>query len=215
MTQQFFEKRIKPLLMYVGIIGSVIMSIAYILIMMIMILGFEAQSSLEQRLLYAGINAIWGFIIMQFLKIQGITFAENLEQNKKIIEASSKKKLKKEKFRSINYYWITSITKDLLIKVVTVFISTAVILYIVIKGNEDFTYLILAFVNLLMFICFGLLSLVKAYDFFNMKHIPYLLNKLSIIEKENDRQHPIPTNDHVGGIISNESNIENKEKIND
>jgi hypothetical protein len=35
-----------------------------------------------------------------------------------------------------------------------------------------------------MFICFGFLSLVKAYDFFNNNHIPFILKQLK--EAEND-----------------------------
>ena len=57
-------------------------------------------------------------------------------------------------------------------------ISTAGLIYIVIQGCGDYTLLLLALVNLVMFICFGLLALNSAYEFYNNKHIPYMLNQI-------------------------------------
>ena len=45
--------------------------------------------------------------------------------------------------------------------------------------------LLMALVNLLMFVCFGFLSLVKAYDYFNEKYIPYLVEKTN--ERKNEK----------------------------
>ena len=56
--------------------------------------------------------------------------------------------------------------------------TTIGLIYIVIQGSNDYNMLLLAIVNLLMFICFGFLSLVNAYDFFNQKHVPYMVEQL-------------------------------------
>lgn len=42
-----------------------------------------------------------------------------------------------------------------------------------------------------MFICFGFLSLVNAYDFFNQRHVPYMIDQLEKAneeEKQNTRE---------------------------
>lgn len=60
------------------------------------------------------------------------------------------------------------------------------VVYIVIQGCNDYNLLLLALVNLVMFICFGLLALNKAYDFYNDRHIPYVIDQINK-EKENDK----------------------------
>ena len=63
-------------------------------------------------------------------------------------------------------------------KCATLGATTVGLVYIVIVGSNDYNLLLLAVVNLLMFICFGFLSLVNAYDFFNQRHVPYMLDQL-------------------------------------
>ena len=70
------------------------------------------------------------------------------------------------------------------IKGISIIVTTLGAVYIVIQGSQDYTLLLLAVVNLIMFICFGLLSLVNAYDFYNEQHIPYILGKIKEAEKE-------------------------------
>ena len=61
-------------------------------------------------------------------------------------------------------------------------LTTIGIVYIVIKGSNDYNLILLAFVNLLMFICFGFLGLVKAYKYFCYTYIPYIKEKLADAE---------------------------------
>ena len=178
-----FEKYIMPILKYIGTIGAVLMCIAYIVIVVILIEGFE-QHELKGDLIFALINAGVGLIIMQFLKIQGISFAKNLEDNKLILEEYYNSKTKDKKLRSIKYYWTLSVVKDILIKAIMVALCTVGIMYIIIEGTHDYMLLLLALVNLILFICFGLLSLNQAYEFYNFRHIPYIKEQLRII-KEN------------------------------
>ena len=179
-----FEKYIMPILKYIGTIGAVLMSIAYIVIVIVLIEGFE-QHELKGDLIFALVNAGVGLIIMQFLKIQGISFAKNLDENKAIIEEYYNSKTKDKKLRSIKYYWTVSVIKDIVIKAVMVVLSTIGILYIVIQGSHDYMLLLLALVNLILFLCFGLLSLNQAYEFYNLRHIPYIKEQIKII-KENE-----------------------------
>ena len=183
--RSFFEKRIQPILQYVGVIGAILMSIMYIITVVILIIGFKAQS-IQNTIVFAIINAIVGLIIMQFLKIQGISFAKNLPENIEIVKQYYNTKTKDKKIQSIKYYWTSSLIKDFISKGLSIAFTTAGIIYIVIVGSNDYTLLLLALVNLILFICFGLLALNNAYEFYNNKHVPYMqeMIKNKITKKE-------------------------------
>lgn len=172
------ETKLKKMLTYIGTVGAVAMGIAYIGIVLVMVFGMSIRAKINETILFAVVNAVIGFIIMQFLKVQGIAFAKNIEENALILKEYNGNKTKDKKFKSIKFYWTTSVIKDIIIKAATIGISTSCIIYIAIKGTYDYMYFLLAVVNLIMFTCFGLLSLVSAYDFFNEKHIPYIKEQL-------------------------------------
>ena len=183
--RSFFEKRIQPILQYVGVIGAILMSIMYMIMVVILIIGFKAQS-IQNTIVFAIINAIVGLMIMQFLKIQGISFAKNLPENIEIIKQYYNTKTKDKKIQSIKYYWTSSLIKDIISKGLSIAFTTAGIIYIVIVGSNDYTLLLLALANLILFICFGLLALNNAYEFYNNKHVPYMqeMIKNKITKKE-------------------------------
>lgn len=183
-----FETKVKPILKYVGTIGAVLMSIAYIGIVLLLVFGFAASASLAQSFTFAAVNAVMGLVIMQFLKVQGIDLAKELEINKETLKEYYGTKTKDKKFRSIKYYWIVSLITDIIVKGLTLASTTLGIIYIVIIGTQNYAWLILALVNLIMFACFGLLALVKAYDFFNENHIPYIRERLNEIKEEQRRK---------------------------
>lgn len=185
MNNSLFEKKIKPVLQYIGVIGASLMSIMYIVVVFILIIGFKAQS-LQNTVIFAIVNALVGLIIMQFLKIQGISFAKNLPENEKIINEYYKIKTKDKKIHSIKYYWTMSLIKDIIGKGASIIITTTGLIYIVVVGSNDYNLLLLALVNLVLFICFGLLALNNAYEFYNNRHIPYMqeMIKNKITEKE-------------------------------
>ena len=178
------QEKLVNVLTYIGIIGATICSIAYIFVVIVLIQGFKAETT-TQTVIFAVVNAIVGFIIMQFLKVQGEQFAKNKPENKKIIDEYYNSKTKDKKLHSMRYYWITSIIQDIFTKVLTVFASTFGIIYIVIVGSNDWNLLMLALVNLLLFICFGLLALNNAFEFFNNKHIPYMKEKIREVNESN------------------------------
>ena len=177
-NRTFLERKILPVLNYIGIIGAVIMAIAYIVIVFVLINGFKAEALL-QTTVFACVNAAVGFIIMQFLKYQGVSFAKMLPENKEVIERYYKTKTKDKKVHSITYFWVTTVIKDIIVKCATLGATTIGIIYIVIQGSNDYNLLLLALVNLLMFVCFGFISLNNAYEFFNNKHVPYMIEQLN------------------------------------
>lgn len=188
-----FEEKILPVLNYVGIIGASIMVVAYIISVFVLIRGFKVEEIL-QTTVFACVNAATGFIIMQFLKIQGESFAKMLPENKELMEKYYKTKTKDKKIHSMTYFWVTTVIKDIIVKCATLGITTIGLVYIVIVGSNDYNLLLLAVVNLLMFVCFGFISLVKAYDFFNQRHVPYMVEMLNRegakIDVEQDLQVP-------------------------
>ena len=171
------EKKILPVLNYVGIIGACIMVVAYIIAVFVMIRGFKAEELLQMTT-FAVVNAATGFVIMQFLKVQGVSFAKMLPDNEEIIKRYYQTKTKDKKVHSIRYFWTTSVIKDIVVKCLTLAGTTVGLIYIVIQGSNDYNLLFLALVNLLMFICFGFISLVNAYDFYNNQHVPYMKEQL-------------------------------------
>lgn len=183
------EKKILPVLNYVGIIGACIMVIAYIIAVFVMIKGFKAEEFLQMTT-FAVVNAATGFVIMQFLKVQGVSFAKMLPENEDLIKRYYHSKTKDRKVHSIKYYWTTSVIKDILVKCLTLGATTVGLIYIVIQGSNDYNLLFLALVNLLMFICFGFISLVNAYDFFNNQHVPYMKEQLEKVNEKTEQDTP-------------------------
>lgn len=173
------EKRLINILKYVGIIGATICSVAYIVVVLVLIQGFKVESN-TQTITFALVNAVVGFIILTFLKIQGESFAKSLPENKAISDAYYESETRDKKYRSMKYFWITSTIKDILTKVLGVFASTFGIIYIVIVGSNDWNLLLLALVNLLLFISFGLLGLEKSYEFYNTRMVPYMQHQLEM-----------------------------------
>lgn len=180
----FFRDKILPILNYIGAIGALITSIAYIILVIVLIFGFKAQKVLETTI-FAVVNAAVGFVIMQCLKYQGQLFAELLEENKPILEAYRSSKVKAKTNHNLKYYWIKSTIIDALVKCLTLALTTIGLIYIIIKGSQDYNLIWLSIVNLLMFISFGLVSLVKTYKYFNETYIEWIKEQLKEGEKEN------------------------------
>lgn len=185
--QKFFENKLLPVLTYIGAIGAGLMCVAYIICVFVLIRGFKIDDFL-QITTFAVVNALVGFVIMQFLKVQGISFAKTLEVNKPIIKEYYESKTKDKKIRSIKFYWVTSVIKDVCIKAFTLIATTIGVIYIVVQGSNDYNLLWLAVVNLIMFVCFGFLAMSNAYDFFNNQHIAYMKEQLKLIKIDGDNK---------------------------
>lgn len=182
-----FEDKIKPVLTYIGAIGAGILVVAYIIIVLVLIKGFKAEH-LFQTTIFGIVNAAMGFTIMQFFKIQGISFAQNLPENTQTIKDYNElrvRRAKRKKKHNMKYFWGTTVTKDILVKCGTLGATTAGLVYICIQGSNDFTLLLAALVNLLMFVCFGLLSLCKAYDFYNNEFVNYMKEYIDESKEKN------------------------------
>lgn len=177
MDNKVFEKRIKPVLTYIGAIGAILTSIAYIVLMFVLIKGFKYQQT-TQTITFAVVNAAVGLVIANFLKYQGLSFAKENEENKAIATEYYSTHTKDKKNHNMAWFWTTSLIKDVLIKGLSVAFCTCGLIYIVIVGNRNWALLGLAVVNLILFICFGLLSLDKAYEYYNNVFVNYMKDKI-------------------------------------
>ena len=97
------EKRLINILKYVGIIGAAICSVAYIVVVLVLIQGFKAENT-TQTVTFALVNAVVGFIILTFLKIQGESFAKNLPENKVISDLYYASQTRDKKYHSMKYF---------------------------------------------------------------------------------------------------------------
>lgn len=103
MNKNLFEEKIQPALKYIGTIGAGICALAYILIVLVMINGFEYHQT-KGAIVFAVVNAVVGIIIMQFLKVQGIAFAEGDPENAAIVKQYFGTKTKDKKAHSLVYF---------------------------------------------------------------------------------------------------------------
>ena len=151
--------------------------------MIVWIKGFHYEQT-QQAILFSIVNAIVGLIIANFLKYQGLTFAKELPENEEIVKEYYSTKTKDKKPHSLQFFWITSIIKDIVTKGCTVAFSTAGLIYIVIVGSNDWNLMLMALVNLILFICFGLIALNKGYDYYNNTYVNYMKEKIDEANKK-------------------------------
>lgn len=170
-------EKIARILTYVGLIGAITMSIGYMAVVVVLIKGFQKQALL-QTTIFSAVSSAVGFVIMQFLKYQGQSWAESLPENKAVVDEYNGPAVKNKKLHDMKYFWRTSIPKDVVFKAITLGISSIGVIYLVVVGSNDWSLMLLAIFNLLMFICFGMTSCAKAYNFYNNEHIPYLKAKI-------------------------------------
>lgn len=170
--------KIASILTYVGLIGACLMSIGYILVIVVLIKGFDEHLALRQNLIFSAVTAAIGLVIMTFLKVQGQSWASCIEENKKVLDEYNSPKVKNKKLHGITYFWVTSSIRDVIFKVCSVAATTVGVIYIVIAGSNDWKLLLLGLFNLLLFICFGMLTCAKAYNYYNDVYIPYLRSKI-------------------------------------
>lgn len=83
----------------------------------------------------------------------------------------------------MNYYMIKTGISDIVSKCFFFGFASVGMVYVMIEGSGDYSLLLLALVNLLMFAGYGLINLCKAYDFYNEEYVPYMLDKIKEAEE--------------------------------
>ena len=167
--------KVKKFLEYTGIWGSIISGTAYIVATLVIVWGFETKLEMEKQILFSVLGAFTGLMITFFLRGQGVSFAKREETSQKVMKEYYEKMNKKKTIKqlhTIKHYLIVQTIFDVFFKGVSVALSTYFLLYIFMEGNGDMSLVFLAVANILMFACFGLVALSKAYDKYLDEHIP-------------------------------------------
>lgn len=171
------------LLNNIGIVGSVLAGIADIIFVVIFVVGIKIDFEFKSAILFACINAFIGLLINILLRYQGLKYAEI--ENEDILSRYYIKKVKeKKKPMSMSVWMSIKATIDVLFKFATTVFSICGMIYISIEGSKNPIQILITFVTLVLFVCFGLISMNSAYCRFYNVQLPYIKNKLN--EKENN-----------------------------
>jgi Na+/melibiose symporter-like transporter len=178
--------KVENILTWVGTAGAIISAVAYIVVTVVLVLGFETNMKMEQQLLFATIGAVAGISITWMLRTQGIAFAKEEPESKTVMKTYHKalnRTKKKKQLRTITYHIVVRSIIDIFTKVTTVGFSTYFMLYIFMEGSGDFGLIGLAIANLLLFTSFGLLALAKAYHYYIEEHLPAIIERTNLLNQ--------------------------------
>lgn len=165
-----------------GLILACVFGVVYLVVIGVMIAGFNAYTTFEETFVFALINLFFGIAIAISCHCFGRDKAKELPENKKIMDELFAKKPKKE--HKPIYYEVLSIVKIVFTKGLFAVISTSLTIYLVIEGSKDLMMLVLALSNLCMWSAFGFYEISKAYDNFNTKQITYYKRLLEVKKDE-------------------------------
>ena len=185
--QQKFSEELKYWLLYVGFATAIISAIAYIIIVFVIITGFDSDYQLQSRIYFSLFSSAVGLIMSFALRSQGITFAQKENDSIEIMTEYRQllnKKKKDKKLHDITYYMVKSTITDIIFKGLTIAGSLVGLIYFFSQGNGDWALMGLAASNILMFIGFGLIALSKAYDHYIDQHIPVIKQRIERLKNE-------------------------------
>lgn len=169
------------LLNNIGIIGAILAGIADIIFVIIFVIGIKINADIKANIIFAIINSLVGILINVLLRYQGQKYAEI--ENKELCDKFYRKKIKEnKKYLSMNVWQGVNILKDILIKGVTTVFGIFGIVYISIEGSKNPIQILITLVTLVLFACFGLISMNSSYCRFYNIQIPYM--ELEIKENE-------------------------------
>lgn len=161
------------LLNNIGIVGAILAGIADIIVVIIFVFGIDIQQDLTSNIIYATINAFVGVLINVLLRYQGQKYAEI--ENQDIREMYYKEKVKREKHHvSLLVYNLLGIMKDVFIKGLSAAFSVFGIIYLSIQGTHNPIQILITLATLILFACFGLISMNSSYCRYYDVQVPYM-----------------------------------------
>lgn len=179
--------KVKNVLLYTGSIGAIISAVAYIIITVVLVMGFDTQMDMDKQILFSIIGAVDGLLITLLLRSQGVALAKNEDESKKVMaeyyQAINKTKNSK-KLHTITYYYVKDFIIDIFTKAGIIALTTSLMLYIFMDGSGDYGLIGLAISNILMFACFGIIALSKFYSLYLEQHIPVIKERIIRIKDE-------------------------------
>ena len=181
------SENLRRILLYAGFVSAVISAIAYIIITFVMIKGASTDLEMQNQILFSIMSAVVGLLIAFLLRSQGIIYGKQNAHAKEVmkeyrVESNKVKTIKQ--LHTITWFVFWASIRDVILKGVTVALSTYFILYIFIEGSGNWGLLGLAISNILMFSGFGLVSLSTMYEKYLEEHIPTIKTRIERMKKE-------------------------------
>lgn len=181
--QKKLHETLLKLLNNIGVVGAIITAVVDIICVIILVVGIKIEEEFSTTIIFSVINAVVGLFINILLRYQGQKYAEI--ENEQLIRDYYADKVKKKKINIPMGTWqIFKTLQDIIIKGGTTSFSIFGIIYLSIEGSKNPIQILISIVTLLLFICFGLISMNSAYCRFYNIQIPYMQNK---INKRNEK----------------------------
>ena len=159
--------------------------VADIVFVIIFVVGVKIDIELSSIVLFSIINALTGLLINILLRYQGQKYAEI--ENEEICSKFYEKKVKEEKEPiSMSKWQLIEGIKDFVIKGLTTSFAIFGVIYISIEGSKNPIQILITLASLILFACFGLISMNSSYYRFYNIQIPYMKKKIEEKEKEKD-----------------------------
>ena len=161
----------------IGFIGAILAGVADVIFVVIFVVGINMQQEFKSSILFAIVNALIGILINVLLRYQGQKYAEI--ENEDLCNKFYRKKIKESKrFVSMNTWNVISVVKDFIVKGLTTTFSICGIVYVSIEGSKNPIQILITLVTLVLFACFGLISMNSSYYRFYNVQVPYMELKI-------------------------------------
>ncbi len=170
--QQKSQKALLKLLNNIGVVGAIIAGVADIVFVVISVTGIQLDISGKSSVVYAIINACIGILINILLRYQGKKYAELENQN--LVNQFYDKKVKEKKYMTIEQWFSLQVFKDIILKGGTTAFSIWGVIKISIEGSKNPVQILITLFTLILFACFGLISMNSAYTRYYNIQIPYM-----------------------------------------
>ena len=192
-------ERFKETFTFTGFILAGVAGVAYLILLYIIIAGFEVSIGSTELLIFLALGAIDGVLISLSMRIQGLDFAKSEKTSKEVLEEYNELITEdKEKFlMPLWAFMIINTIKDIIFKGGTVMFTLYFSITIMIEGIGDFKYFWLGAVNVIMYLGFGFLSLAKSYDHYLEVQIPLIKQKIKELKRKGDTNELFSAN---GGV---------------
>lgn len=184
--QKKSHEALLKLLNNIGIVGAALAAIADVVFVLIMVFGIHIEVQTDAIIIFAVVNALIGLLINVLLRYQGQKYAE--VENEELCTAYHNKRIREIKYMSMGKWMALKTVQDVLIKGCTTSFSIFGLIYISITGSNNPIQLLITLMTLILFACFGLISMNAAYTRFYNVQVPYMQLK---INERNEKQKEI------------------------
>lgn len=188
--KDFWQDKVSKALKIVGAVIIAISAIANLIVAYILIKGFKADVSSEKLLVFLLVNAVFGIMMIIGGMIQGKDLSKSRGDVEKVLKDYSDliSNDKEVKLRSYTYHFWMQVIYNIFTKALAITISMFFAIRIIIDGLQDDKYFVLAITNVILYLGLSFLSLAKSYDYYKDKHIPYLRQKMKVMEEKRDEE---------------------------